>query len=71
MRGCHTSTPDGAFVGLTASPDATTGDRPAYVDIRSVDGGLTQPAFATPSAASLRAAGAARADVQPGPLDAG
>src|SRR5262249_51221794 len=48
--GCHTSTPDGDFVALTASPDPGTGDGPAFVDVRSVDGGLVRPSFMTASA---------------------
>jgi hypothetical protein len=51
--GCHTSTPDGAFVGLTASPDPTSGDTPTFVDMRSVDGGLTTPAFMSANAQAL------------------
>jgi hypothetical protein len=51
--GCHTSTPDGDFVGVTVTPDPTTGDGPAFIDIRSADGGLQQPSFATPSAIAL------------------
>ncbi len=51
--GCHTSTPDGAFVALTASPDPTSGDTPTFVDMRSVDGGLTPPPFLSSSALTL------------------
>jgi hypothetical protein len=51
--GCHTSTPDGDFVGVTVTTDKTTGDGPAFIDIRSADGGLQQPSFATPSAMTL------------------
>jgi hypothetical protein len=51
--GCHTSTPDGAFVSLTASGDPGTGDAPAFVDLRSVDGGLVRPSFVTPAAMML------------------
>ena len=53
--GCHTSTPDGLYVGLTASDDPTTGDAPAFIDIRSVDGGLARPPFVTSDALALLA----------------
>jgi hypothetical protein len=53
--GCHTSTPDGLFVGLTASPVDNNGDTPAFVDVRSVDGGAMTPAFATMDALTLLA----------------
>ncbi|NVB85066.1 MAG: hypothetical protein HOV81_42255 [Kofleriaceae bacterium] len=50
--GCHTSTPDGAFVGFSANPTAEDG-RNAHVDMRSLDGTASQPAFLTPSAQTL------------------
>jgi hypothetical protein len=52
---CHTSTPDGLFVGLTNSTDPGNGSSPAAVDLRSVDGNATHPSFATPSALTLLA----------------
>ena len=51
--GCHTSTPDGLYVGFTASNDPATGDAPAFIDLRSVDGGLTRPSFASTDALAL------------------
>ena len=51
--GCHTSTPDGLFVGLTASNDPSTGDAPAFIDVRGVDGGFARPSFATTDAIAL------------------
>ena len=53
--GCHTSTPDGLFVGLTASSDPGSGDGPAFIDLRSVDGGLQRPSFVSPDALKLLA----------------
>jgi hypothetical protein len=53
--GCHTSTPDGLYVGLTASSVAGTADSPAYVDLRSVDGGAQEPSFVSQSALALLA----------------
>src|SRR5262249_7242691 len=54
--GCHTSTPDGNFVGLTASTATDNGDQPAFVDLRSVDGGAPQPpSFASTNALALLA----------------
>jgi hypothetical protein len=50
--GCHTSTPDGAYVAFSANPTATDG-RNAHVDMRSLDGTVSQPAFLTPSAQTL------------------
>ena len=38
--GCHASTPDGAFVGFSASPQAGNGD-PATFGLRTVDGNAT------------------------------
>jgi hypothetical protein len=51
---CHTSTPDGNYVALTATPNGD-GTSPAYLDIRSVDGKATQPPYLTPSAQALLA----------------
>jgi hypothetical protein len=53
--GCHTSTPDGLYVGLNASDDSSTGDAPAFIDVRSVDGGAARPPFATSNALTLLA----------------
>ena len=50
--GCHSSTPDGIFVGFSASPNAGNGD-PAVMGIRTVDGNATTPTFITASAQTL------------------
>jgi hypothetical protein len=50
---CHTSTPDGLFVGLTTDPDANNGTGNASIDMRSVDGKATRPAFVTTNAQAL------------------
>ncbi len=50
---CHTSTPDGLFVGLTTDPDPRNGTGQATIDLRSVDGQSKQPSFITPSAIAL------------------
>jgi hypothetical protein len=50
---CHTSTPDGLFVGLTTDPDANNGTGNASIDLRSVDGQASRPSFVTPSALAL------------------
>jgi hypothetical protein len=50
---CHTSTPDGLFVGVTTDPDANNGTGNASIDMRSVDGQATRPSYLTPSAISL------------------
>jgi len=52
--GCHSSTPDGKFVGLSASDNAGNGD-PARIELRSVDGKATQPAFLSSAAKTLLA----------------
>jgi WD40-like Beta Propeller Repeat len=52
--GCHSSTPDGTFVGFAASPDAGNGN-PATLGLRSADGMETEPAFLTASARTLMA----------------
>ncbi len=54
--GCHTSTPDGLYVGLTGSDDPSTGDSPAFLDVRSVDGGLVPPSFVSSTALALLSA---------------
>ena len=50
--GCHTSTPDGDFVAFNAR-NAPTDGRPAYADVRSLDGTATRPAFMTAEAINL------------------
>lgn len=50
--GCHTSTPDGKYVAFSANPTAQDG-RGAHVDMRSLDGTVTQPPFLTQSAQTL------------------
>lgn len=50
---CHTSTPDGLFVGLTGSTDPNNGGVAASIGIRSVDGKATVPTFITPSGLSM------------------
>ena len=52
--GCHSSTPDGVFVGFSASPNAGNGD-PAVMGVRTVDGNATEPGFLTASARTLMA----------------
>lgn len=52
--GCHSSTPDGQFVGFAASPQAGNGD-PATLGLRSADGNATEPTFLTDSARALMA----------------
>ncbi len=52
--GCHTSTPDGQFVGFAAASDPAGGN-PASIALRSVDGALTTPSFLTASAQALLA----------------
>jgi hypothetical protein len=51
--GCHTSTPDGLYVGMTASPNPNTADQVGFIDVVSVDGGASPPAFLSPSALTL------------------
>jgi hypothetical protein len=53
--GCHTSTPDGLYVGLTSSNVANSGDTPAYQDLRTVDGGAAQPSWVSSDALALLA----------------
>jgi hypothetical protein len=50
---CHTSTPDGLFVGFTNSTNPGDGSSPAAVDIRSVNGTAAPPSFVTASATAL------------------
>jgi hypothetical protein len=50
---CHTSTPDGLFVGLTGSTDPNNGSAAASIDVRSVNGAAVRPSFVTPSALSM------------------
>lgn len=52
--GCHTSTPDGAFVAMSASTQAGNGD-PATPLLRSSDGKGTAPPFLSMSAETLLA----------------
>lgn len=51
--GCHSSTPDGSFIGFSASPPAV-GDA-AHVEIRSGQDPSKQPSFLTASAQTLLA----------------
>ena len=51
---CHTSTPDGKYVALTASDTASDGS-PGYIRFRSVDGTFAEPPFLTASAKTLLA----------------
>src|SRR5262249_38075933 len=50
---CHTSSPDGFFVGFTTSLAAGDGGGEASMDVRTVDGQATRPTFVTPSAMAL------------------
>jgi len=52
--GCHSSTPDGAFVAFAASGDSGNGD-PAQVAMRSADGKLTLPTFISSAAQGILA----------------
>jgi hypothetical protein len=58
---CHTSTPDGVYVGLTASGNINDGSGPGYISIRSIaamasDAGIaSEPPFLSPSAKTLLA----------------
>jgi hypothetical protein len=52
--GCHSSTPDGAFVGFSASANAGNGD-PATLGMLSADGTHEAPTFLTSSAMTLMA----------------
>ncbi len=50
--GCHSSTPDGDYVGYSQTDDAGNGD-PAYVGLRSVDRNATEPPWLTAAAKNL------------------
>lgn len=50
--GCHSSTPDGAYVAFSASPDPGNGD-PAIIDLRLASGGGARPPFLSDPAAQL------------------
>ena len=50
--GCHSSTPDGLFVGFSATNDPGNGD-PAFIGLRSVDGKLGEPTFLSQAARAL------------------
>jgi len=52
--GCHTSTPDGAYVAFSAVTDPVRGDL-SSIDIRSIDGTASRPPFLTPAALTLLA----------------
>jgi hypothetical protein len=52
--GCHSSTPDGVYVGFSASPVAGNGD-PATLGMLSADGTKMTPPFVTASAQQLMA----------------
>jgi hypothetical protein len=50
--GCHSSTPDGAFVGFSASPRGDNGD-PTRLGLRAADGTGGEPTFLSASARTL------------------
>lgn len=50
--GCHSSTPDGEFVGFSASPVANNGD-PTRLGLRSADGTGAEPTFISAAARTL------------------
>jgi hypothetical protein len=52
--GCHSSTPDGQFVGFSASPVGDNGDPTAFA-LRTADGNSTAPTFVTAQAQTLMA----------------
>ena len=52
--GCHSSTPDGVYVGFSASPQAGNGD-PAALGMLTADGSKMTPPFITASAQTLMA----------------
>ncbi|HEY4239501.1 MAG TPA: hypothetical protein VGM88_06780 [Kofleriaceae bacterium] len=52
--GCHTSTPDGMYVGLSSTQDSGNGD-PATLVMLTADGTVQQPSYLTPSAQTLMA----------------
>jgi len=51
---CHTSTPDGKYVGVNLAP-SNGGGGWATADLRSIDGKATQPSFITQAAKDLLA----------------
>jgi hypothetical protein len=51
--GCHASTPDGLYAGLTTSTDPSNGTGNASIDLRSVDGMFMRPSFLTTNAIAL------------------
>jgi hypothetical protein len=52
--GCHSSTPDGLFAGLSVV-DREVGGEPAWFDLRTVDGRAADPTFLTTDARALLA----------------
>ena len=50
--GCHSSTPDGEFVGFAASDDPATGI-PSRIDLRSANGQGLQPSYLSAAARTL------------------
>lgn len=52
--GCHSSTPDGLFVGFSDSPNGGNGD-PTRLGLRTADGTVAEPAFLTAAARTLMA----------------
>ena len=50
--GCHGSTPDGAYVAVSASSAPANGD-PTVIQLRSVDGNVAEPPFLTAAAKKL------------------
>jgi hypothetical protein len=52
--GCHSSTPDGVFVGFSSSPVANNGD-PATLAMQSADGMHSTPPYISASAQTLMA----------------
>lgn len=52
--GCHSSTPDGTFIGFSSSQNAKNGD-PATLGMLSANGTRGTPSFVTPAAQTLMA----------------
>lgn len=52
---CHSSTPDGNYVGFSARDNLSAGGDTDRTDLRSLDGKLLPPAFLTPAAQALLA----------------
>ncbi len=52
--GCHSSTPDGKYVGFSISDDEINGE-PARLELRSIDGQASEPPFVTEAARHLLA----------------